>query len=118
MKAKLYLHSSKDSNYEIGKELGLPEGKVLDNFMYALYEVGFDVEIDETTGDCKILKVNGDDIISGDMSAILIKSMTWMVTQLKWQFDNERDALCDQGSQGGYSPLLTEAMEILKELEK
>lgn len=54
----MYLHSHKDSNYEIGEELGLSK-KALGNFVYALYEVEFDVEIDKETGDCKIIGVDG-----------------------------------------------------------
>lgn len=45
-------------------------------------------------------------------------SLEWMTTQLKWQYDNEKDALGDEGSQGGYSPELQEAMDLLKELKK
>lgn len=59
-KTKMCLHGSKELNYDIGKSLGL-EGEALNNFMYALYEVEFDVEIAEN-GDCKILAVNGREL--------------------------------------------------------
>ena len=59
---KMYLHSSKEGNYDDGVELGL-HGKALDNFAYALYEVEFDVEIDEKTGDCRIVSVDGRKLV-------------------------------------------------------
>lgn len=58
MKHKMYLHSSKESNYGHGLELGL-SGVALDNFKFALYEVELDVETDEKTGETTILAVNG-----------------------------------------------------------
>lgn len=59
---KMYLHGSKESNYEEGKELGLSK-EALNNFCYALYEVEFDVEVDIKTGDTKILTVDGRKLI-------------------------------------------------------
>ena len=58
MKTKLYSHSSKESNYFHGQKLGLSR-KALSTFEYALYEVEFDVEVNENTGDIEILKVDG-----------------------------------------------------------
>jgi len=58
MIAKMYLHSCKEDNYGLAEELNLPEN-IHQEFSYALYEVEFDVEIDEKTGDCVIWKVNG-----------------------------------------------------------
>jgi len=58
MKTKMYLHSDKSSNYELGEELGLT-GKALTNFGYALYEVEFEVEINEESGAVNILTVDG-----------------------------------------------------------
>ena len=58
---KMYLHGSKESNYETGKEMGL-KGKALDNFCYALYEVEFDVEVDRDTGAIEILKCDGQEL--------------------------------------------------------
>jgi len=55
---KMYLHGSKESNCEAGEELRLSK-KALENFVYALYEVEFDVEIDTKTGDTKIIAVDG-----------------------------------------------------------
>jgi len=52
------LHSSKDSNYYEGEEIGL-KGEALHNFSYALYEVMFDVEVDMKTGDTIILTCDG-----------------------------------------------------------
>jgi len=53
----MYLHGSKEFNYDLGEELGLSE-KQMENFKYALYEVELDVEIDEE-GNATILKVDG-----------------------------------------------------------
>ncbi len=47
-----------------------------------------------------------------------IESLEWMVTQYKWQYDNERDAMEDEGSQGGYSFHLTKAINLLNRLKK
>lgn len=46
-----------------------------------------------------------------------IKSLEWMTTQFKWQHDNEVAAMSDEGSQGGYSPELQEAIDLLEELK-
>jgi hypothetical protein len=57
MKHKMYLHSDKGANaYEGEEELGL-SGQALENFMYALYEVEFDVDINEETGEVTIERV-------------------------------------------------------------
>lgn len=58
MRTTMYLHSSKESNMSLGEELGLSE-QVIENFKYALCEVALEVEIDETTGDTKILSCDG-----------------------------------------------------------
>lgn len=58
MKTKMYLHSDKQSNLERGERLGL-KGKALDNFAYALYEVEFEVEVNEETGEATILTCDG-----------------------------------------------------------
>ena len=47
----------------------------------------------------------------------IIESMAWMITYLKWQIDIEREHAGWQDMEGGYSEELTEAMDILKELE-
>lgn len=56
---KMYLHGSKDSNWETGEEIGLSEDAIKENFAYALYEVEFDVEVDMETGETKIMTVDG-----------------------------------------------------------
>ena len=61
MKTKIYLHSEKETMREEGENLGLTNN-ALDNFMRALYEVEFDIEVDPATGNCEILKVNGKEI--------------------------------------------------------
>lgn len=57
VKALAYLHSGKESMLDLGEEIGL-EGEALNTFMYALYEVEFELEVDMSTGEHKILKVN------------------------------------------------------------
>lgn len=59
----LYLHSYKDSNWAAGKKAGIPAGKALENFCYALCEVKFDLLVDRDTGLYEIIKV--DDRILG-----------------------------------------------------
>lgn len=64
MKAKLYLSSDKADNYYRGEQLGLSE-EALHGFRYALYEVEFDVDIDEVTGELVIEKVvYGDQVLT------------------------------------------------------
>lgn len=58
IKTKFYSHSSKSSNFEQGSELKLSD-KALENFVYVGYEIIFDVEIDEETGDCWATAING-----------------------------------------------------------
>lgn len=53
----MYLHGSKESNYEKGVQLGLSD-KALENFVYALYEVKFDVNVDKD-GNTEIVAVDG-----------------------------------------------------------
>lgn len=53
-----YLHSDKSSNAEKAEELGLSE-KALDNFVYSLYEVEFNMEVDVETGETWIIGIAG-----------------------------------------------------------
>lgn len=57
LQTKFYCHSSKESNYEQGEELGL-KGEALDNWRYTGYEVAFDIEISED-GSTVATHVNG-----------------------------------------------------------
>lgn len=52
---EMYLHGSKDTNWELAQEMGLSE-TASGNFTYALYEVKLDVELDTDT---KIVAVDG-----------------------------------------------------------
>lgn len=56
---KMYLHSDKEDNWDIGEEIGLSEEAISEEFKYALYEVEVDVEVDMETGKTKILAVDG-----------------------------------------------------------
>jgi len=47
----------------------------------------------------------------------IIKSMEWMIADMKWRHDENRGNL-EEGSQGGYSPDLQEAVSVLAELEQ
>jgi poly(3-hydroxybutyrate) depolymerase len=60
MKIKMYLHGSKESAIERAEEMGLDE-VAEKKFMYALYEVEFELEVDKLTGDYKILSVKDGD---------------------------------------------------------
>jgi len=57
MVVKAYLHSEKESMWEVGEKAGLSE-KQLELFKFALYEVEFDLLVDDK-GSVKILRVNG-----------------------------------------------------------
>ena len=66
MKADVYLHSSKESMWDKGEELGLKEA-ALKNFMYACYEVKLTLDIDPVTGDYTIIAVD-DRMVAEDES--------------------------------------------------
>lgn len=53
-----YLHSYRESNREQAEELGLSE-EVSDNFVYSLYEVEFNMEVDVETGETWIIGIAG-----------------------------------------------------------
>lgn len=55
-KTTVYLHSTKSEMRYFGDEIGLSE-KAMDKFIYALYEVEFDLEVDSETGSYKIVDV-------------------------------------------------------------
>ncbi len=46
----------------------------------------------------------------------VIDSMEWMIKDCRWRFDECKDSLGD-GSVGGYSPELLEAMETLRKVK-
>jgi hypothetical protein len=56
MMVKAFLHSDKDSMYELGQRIGLT-GPALGRFQYALYEVEFDLAVDPATGEYEIIQV-------------------------------------------------------------
>ena len=47
----------------------------------------------------------------------VIETLSWMVSDMRWRFDESKNNL-EPGSRGGYSPELTEAIELLEELKK
>lgn len=58
MRAIAYAHSSKESMWELGEQIGVKE-EALPMFKYALTEVRFELEVDINTGNFKILTVDG-----------------------------------------------------------
>jgi len=58
MFATVYLHGSKEDFYSKGEALGL-KGKILENFTYSCYEVEIGLDVDEKTGNSKIISVDG-----------------------------------------------------------
>lgn len=46
----------------------------------------------------------------------IIKSMNWMIKDIKYRADETKQNF-EEGSQGGYSPELIEAMNVLDELK-
>lgn len=60
MKATVYVHGDKESNWTTGEEIGLSEEAIRENFKYALYEVAFNLEVNEDgTYKIKSLETNG-----------------------------------------------------------
>ncbi len=51
------------------------------------------------------------------MEQRVIASMEWMVKDMKWRADDLRQNI-EEGSQGGYSPELTEVINLLEELKR
>ncbi len=47
----------------------------------------------------------------------LIDTLSWMITDLKWKADQTKLNI-EKGSQGGYSPLLINAIDLLDKIEK
>jgi hypothetical protein len=56
IKKTLYLHSDKGNMHYIGDEIGL-SNTALSKFIYALFEVDFDLEIERATGEYKIVEI-------------------------------------------------------------
>jgi len=58
MEYTAYLHSDKSTNIDKGKEIGL-SAVAMDIFVYSLYEVEFNMEVDVETGETQILGIAG-----------------------------------------------------------
>jgi hypothetical protein len=56
----MYLHSSKEDTRYQGHEIALSESAIDNEFVYALYEVGFEVKVQED-GSIEVLKVLVDE---------------------------------------------------------
>ena len=61
MRATIYLHADRASNYDKGEKLGL-KGEALTSFSYACYEVKIEGDVDEKTGDFTITHVDGKEL--------------------------------------------------------
>jgi hypothetical protein len=59
VKTTIYVHGDEESNWEKGEQLGLSEDAIKENFKYALYEVGFVLDVNED-GTYKILSLEID----------------------------------------------------------
>jgi len=58
MQTKVYVHGSKESMREHGREIGLT-GEALNMFAYTGYEVELTVDVNEQTGESVIVAVDG-----------------------------------------------------------
>lgn len=58
IRADIYVHSSRDSMWNKGEQLGLT-GESLKLFSFVGCEVKLTIEVDETTGDAVIVAVDG-----------------------------------------------------------
>lgn len=55
----IYLHRDKDSNWDKGQELGIPDEFIRDRFAYTGYELGITCEIDTESGACYAVALEG-----------------------------------------------------------
>ena len=51
-----------------------------------------------------------------DMRKRIIDTLEWMVTDMRWRADETKRNF-EEGSQGGYSPQLQKAIDLLEELK-
>jgi hypothetical protein len=56
-----YLHSDKDTNSDLAREMGMGEDES-SRFRYDLHEVEFTLEVDLETGNYRILRVDGKEL--------------------------------------------------------
>lgn len=56
-----YLHSDKETMWELGEKLGL-KGEAVMMFRHALCEVKIEMDVDPTTGSATIVKVDGKEL--------------------------------------------------------
>jgi hypothetical protein len=60
LRYKTYLHGSKEQNYGLASDFGLADNeRFVNKFVYSLYEVDFDMDVDTNTGESWIVAVNG-----------------------------------------------------------
>lgn len=58
-RVKLYVHRSKESNWDLGDAIGLPGAAIMENFKWCCYEVEIEIELDMETGEHIIIGVDG-----------------------------------------------------------
>ena len=56
------------------------------------------------------------DAMNDELKSRVITTLEWMITHMKYRADDLRQNV-EEGSQGGYSPELTEAINLLAELK-
>ena len=53
---------------------------------------------------------------NSQLIARIVESLEWMIKDMKWRH-NETKMNVDEGSEGGYSPELQEAIDLLEEIQ-
>ncbi len=64
MRTTVFLSSDEDMNFGKARELGLSHFPA-ERFRHALFEVPFEIEVDEDTGEVEIIKVDGKKLVAG-----------------------------------------------------
>lgn len=60
----IWLHSERDSNRELGEQIGLQDEAALRNFERACYEIGLTVEVNPDTGETWLIGIEDDAAIA------------------------------------------------------
>jgi len=64
MRIKTFLHGERGDQRRVGEGAGLTGEEALDSFSRTLYEVAFDLDVDESTGESTIVAVNGMSLLA------------------------------------------------------
>ena len=81
---------------------------------------------DDCRGSLLTISADDRDLIIGNITQILvilpqqktriIDSLSWMIKDMRWRY-NQTKMNVDEGSEGGYSPELQEAIALLEEIQ-